>query len=1026
MKKALFLSFFLLLWNVANAQVDLPITFELDPDVYELTDFGGNASEIVEDPTDAANNVVQTTKTDGAETWAGTTVADVTGFSSPLPFEPGSTTMSVRVWSPTADTPIRLKVEDINDVTVSVETEAMTTVAGEWETLVFDFANEATGTAAIDFDASYTKASIFFNFGTEGDDQTYYWDDMELGGEGTGPSAPPVPVGFVANPSDDSGTVFLAVGPNNVGGDIAYRLFYATSSENVDDPRTATEYQFGSTAGDGEGINAFGFNLEGLDPGIEYTFWLYQYNSSAELFSDEPATATQTAGGEGNGTDPTGGEIDFPITFDDDELDYELVDFGGNASEIVTDPTDAENSVVQTTKSEGAEEWAGTTVADETGFAAPIPFEPGSTTMSVRVWSPTADTPIRLKVENVNDGTVSVETEAMTTVAEEWETLVFDFSNEATGTAAINFDASYTKASIFFNFGTAGEGLTYYWDDMELGGEGTGPSAPPVPEGFVANESDDSGVVFLAVGPNNVGGDIVYRLFYALSSEGVDDPRTASEYEFGNTPGDGDGINAFGFNLEGLDPGAEYTFWLYQYNSSAELFSDEPATATQTAGGDGDDTDPPPGGEIEFPITFDDDELDYELVDFGGNASEIVTDPTDSENNVVQTTKTDGAETWAGTTVGDETGFAAPIPFEPGSTTMSVRVWSPTADIPVRLKVEDVNDPTVSVETEAMTTVAEEWETLVFDFSNQADGTEAINFDASYTKASIFFNFGSEGEGLTYYWDDMELGENGDVTPPEGVTVSLPITFEEDDIDWENAFVDFDGGSATVIDNPDQSELNPSDRVAQMVKGAGQPWGGSYMNLTEPIVTDDDPISMMVWAPRENTTVLFKIENSDDPSLFYEVEQSIPASGEWTEMSFDLSGADSGVDYDRLVLIFDLGTEGDGSADFTWYFDNIDYETATNIVDDFNEIPAELSLNQNYPNPFNPTTQITFALPENSDVRLDVYNITGQRVASLVNQPMSAGSHSITFDASGLSSGIYFYRLQNGTNILTRKMTLLK
>jgi len=719
-------------------------------------------------------------------------------------------------------------------------------------------------------------------------------------------------------------------------------------------------------------------------------------------------------------------QVDLPVTFELDPEVYELTDFGGNASEIVEDPTDASNNVVQTTKAENSEPWAGTTVAEESGFSSPLPFEPGSTTMSVRVWSPTADTPIRLKVEDVNNAEVSVETESVTTVAEEWETLVFDFSNEATGTAAIDFDASYTKASIFFNFDTEGEGLTYYWDDMELGGEGTGPSAPPVPEGFIANESDDLGVVFLAVGPNNVGGDIVYRLFYALSSENIDDPLTASEYEFGNTPGDGEGINAFGFNLSGLDPGAEYTFWLYQYNSSAELFSDEPATATQVAGSEGNDTDPPPSGEIQFPITFNDTELDYELVDFGGNVSEIVTDPTDEENRVVQSTKTDGAETWAGTTVADETGFATPIPFEPGSTTISVRVWSPTADIPIRLKVEDVNDPTVSVETEAMTSTAEEWETLVFDFTNQAEGTEAIDFDASYTKASMFFNFDTEGEGLTYYWDNIVFGENGDVTPPEVVTVSLPITFEEDDIDWNNAFVEFDGGSATVIDNPDQTELNPSLRVAQMVKGAGQPWGGSYLNLTGPLETDEGPISMMVWAPRENTTVLFKIENSDDPDLFYEVEHTIPASGEWTELSIDLSGADGGVDYDRLVLIFDLGTEGDGSADFTWFVDNIELETATSIVDNFNENPAELSLNQNYPNPFNPTTQITFALPENSDVRLDVFNITGQRVASLVDQPMSAGSHTISFDASGLSSGVYFYRLQSGSNLLTRKMTLLK
>ena len=89
--------------------------------------------------------------------------------------------MSVSIYSPTVGTPIRLKVEDSGDPTISVETEAVTTVANEWETLVFDFSNEATGTAALNLGYSYNKASIFFNFGTTGaqaGEQTYLWDNL--------------------------------------------------------------------------------------------------------------------------------------------------------------------------------------------------------------------------------------------------------------------------------------------------------------------------------------------------------------------------------------------------------------------------------------------------------------------------------------------------------------------------------------------------------------------------------------------------------------------------------------------------------------------------------------------------------------------------------------------------------------------------------------------------------------------------------------------------------------------------------
>jgi len=90
------------------------------------------------------------------------------------------------------------------------------------------------------------------------------------------------------------------------------------------------------------------------------------------------------------------------------------------------------------------------------------------------------------------------------------------------------------------------------------------------------------------------------------------------------------------------------------------------------------------------------------------------------------------------------------------------------------------------------------------------------------------------------------------------------------------------------------------------------------------------------------------------------------------------------------------------------------------------EMPIYLSLKQNYPNPFNPTTQITYELPRQRDVRLEVFDMNGRQVATLVNQSVSAGTHTVNFDASDLSSGVYMYRLQAGATVLTRKLTLIK
>jgi photosystem II stability/assembly factor-like uncharacterized protein len=90
------------------------------------------------------------------------------------------------------------------------------------------------------------------------------------------------------------------------------------------------------------------------------------------------------------------------------------------------------------------------------------------------------------------------------------------------------------------------------------------------------------------------------------------------------------------------------------------------------------------------------------------------------------------------------------------------------------------------------------------------------------------------------------------------------------------------------------------------------------------------------------------------------------------------------------------------------------------------EVPHDFTLHQNYPNPFNPATQIQFHLPRASRVNLTIYNILGQQVAILLDKPLTAGEHTMTFDGSNLPSGIYFYRLTSDQFRDTRKMVLCK
>jgi hypothetical protein len=102
-------------------------------------------------------------------------------------------------------------------------------------------------------------------------------------------------------------------------------------------------------------------------------------------------------------------------------------------------------------------------------------------------------------------------------------------------------------------------------------------------------------------------------------------------------------------------------------------------------------------------------------------------------------------------------------------------------------------------------------------------------------------------------------------------------------------------------------------------------------------------------------------------------------------------------------------------------------DNTTNIeLSNINSHPSKFTLNQNYPNPFNPETSIRFSLAEEGFTQLDVYNLIGEQIVSLVRGEIAAGEHTIRFNASNLPSGIYFYQLQQGSRLDLKKMILIK
>lgn len=484
-------------------------------------------------------------------------------------------------------------------------------------------------------------------------------------------------------------------------------------------------------------------------------------------------------------TDP----VLLPITFESPTVNYTFTDFGGG---VVTKIINPQSNGINTSSNVGRmvknapEVWGGSLIS----LGNPIDFS-ANKIFRMKVFSPRIGAKVLLKVENQTNGGISFEKEVLTTVANTWEDMAFDFRT-------INTANSYQKIVLIFELGTVGNGsanFTFLFDDIRLSNQ--------MPTSLLA-----------------------------------------------------------------------------------------------------------------LPVTFDQAGINYEVIDFGNNQSVEANDPTNAANKVKRTTKPSGAETWAGTTIG--AGFTARIPFTASTTQMSIRVYSPAAGIRVRLKVEDRTNNARSVETEAMTQAVNTWETLIFDFANQSSGTAAMNLTYNYDMASVFFDFGNAGTGRIFFWDDVRfLAAN---TTPNYLV--LPLDFQS--TSYAYPFTNFGGGAVTVVNNPSATGINTSTKVGKMVKGPPEVYGGSFIELVNPInFSVLRTFKVKVFSPRVGAKLLLKVENATNGGISFEREVTTTTANAWEELTFNFSAINVGNFYSKIVLIFDLGTTGDGSPNFTYYFDDI-------------------------------------------------------------------------------------------------------
>ncbi len=311
----------------------------------------------------------------------------------------------------------------------------------------------------------------------------------------------------------------------------------------------------------------------------------------------------------------------------------------------------------------------------------------------------------------------------------------------------------------------------------------------------------------------------------------------------------------------------------------------------------------------------------YPFTDFDGAVTTKIANPhqtgINTSANVMQLVKGTGA-VWAGSKIT----MAAPIDFS-SKRIIKVKVFSPVAGIKLLLKFEGAG--WFFQKLSAPITAANVWEELTFDFS--AEPVNNLN-----NQIVFMFDFGTVGNGgplSTYLFDDVTQSAG---TGPILDLPVLPLTFESTSVAYP--FADFGGAVTKVLPNPFPTGINQSATVVQLIKNPGETYAGSVIQMAGPIdFSNNKIVKVKVWAPVAGKKLMLKFEGSptDFDGGAFETDATISKANEWVELTFDYNSPTLfppvNNNDNKIVFFFDFGTSGDGSANSTYYFDDVAFST---------------------------------------------------------------------------------------------------
>ena len=270
----------------------------------------------------------------------------------------------------------------------------------------------------------------------------------------------------------------------------------------------------------------------------------------------------------------------------------------------------------------------------------------------------------------------------------------------------------------------------------------------------------------------------------------------------------------------------------------------------------------------------------------------------------------------------------------------------------------------------------------------------------------------------------MGVSKTSGTWPADGSNANLTIT---DDAGTTTLTLRID--KDTDIDGTTEPTW-PKDVVGVFIQyDSSSPYDEGYQILPRDLndILDNGtiPVELVSFSATalENKVRLEWTTATETNNSGFEIQRSTESES-WEKVSF-VDGKGTTTELNSYVYVDNNVTSGT----YSYRLKQIDFDgtvSYSSVIEVVVGVPVEYELAQNFPNPFNPTTKIRFSLPEQAVVNLTVYNVLGQKVATVVDETLEAGIHNFNFDASNLNSGVYYYRIKTDNFVEVKKMMLVK